>query len=129
MMIFLLHCYSTAAMPYMGAEEGGTIVGVRLFPKFFFHVGFSSHYGGFFSMWWAFLLLVGAISRASYLYVEAFVLLREEWGGGGVGRGGWFLEMSFFKHFFGRAWYVPFFWYVLFQWSYFINRECLKIAL
>ena len=23
MMIFLLHCYSTAAMPYMGAQGGG----------------------------------------------------------------------------------------------------------
>ena len=92
-------------MPYMGAQ-GGAIVGVCLFPEFFFHVGFSSHYGGFFSMWWAFFLLVGAISRGpyqAYLHVEAFVLLREEWGGGGVGRGGGFLELSFFKHFFGRA--------------------------
>ena len=48
MMIFLLHCYSTAAMPYMGAREGGTIVGVRLFLEIFFQVGFSSHYGGLF---------------------------------------------------------------------------------
>ena len=86
MMIFPLHCYST-----MGAQEGEAIVGVRLFLKFFFHVGFSSHYGGLFSMlWWAFFLLVGAISRGPYLHVGAFVLLREEWGGGGVGRGGGF---------------------------------------
>ena len=48
MMIFPLHCYSTAAMPYMGAQGGGTIVGVRLFLEIFFQVGFSSHYGGLF---------------------------------------------------------------------------------
>ena len=69
-------------MPYMGVQGGGgTIVGVRLFLEIFFHVGFSSHYGGFFSMWWAFFLFVGAIHRGPYLHVEAFVLLREEWGG------------------------------------------------
>ena len=88
MMIFHLHCYSTAAMPYMGAQGGGAIVGVRLFLEFFFQVGFSSHYRGLFSMWWAFFLLVGAISRGPYLHVGAFVLLEEKWGGGGgVGRG------------------------------------------
>ena len=104
MMIFLLHCYSTAAMPCMGAQGGGgAIVGVRLFLELYFHVGFSSHYGFFFSMWWAFFLLVGTISRGPYLHVEAFVLLREEWGGDGVGRGWEFLELPFFKHFFGRA--------------------------
>ena len=51
MMIFPLHCYSTAAMPYMGAQGGGgggTIVGFRLFLEKIFQVGFSSHYGGLF---------------------------------------------------------------------------------
>ena len=47
MMIFLLHCYSTAVMPYMDAQGGGgAIVGVRFFLEIVFQVGFSSHYGG-----------------------------------------------------------------------------------
>ena len=90
MMIFPLHCYSTASMPYMGAQEGGgTIVVVRLFLEIFFQVGFSSHYGGLF------LHVVGTFSpcgghkRRPYLHVGVFVFLRDEWGGGGgVERGG-----------------------------------------
>ena len=54
MMIFILHFYSTSAIPYMGVQGGGAIVGVRLSLENFFHVGFCSHYGVFFSMWWAF---------------------------------------------------------------------------
>ena len=89
MMIFPLHCYSTAAMPYMGAQGGGGgggIVGVRLFLEIFSKWVFLHIMGIFFSMWWAFFLLVGAISRGPYHHVGAFVLLREEWGG--VSRGG-----------------------------------------
>ena len=63
--------------------------------------------GAFFSMWWAFFLLMGAISKGPFLYVGAFVLLRGE-GVGGGGRGGGvtsdgILEMSILKDLFGRA--------------------------
>ena len=85
MMIFLLHCYSTAAMPYMGARSGGggSIVGVRFFLEIFFPLGFSFHYGGLFLHVVGLFSPCGAISRGPYLHVGAFVLLREEWGGGG----------------------------------------------
>ena len=90
------------------------LVGVRLFLEIFFHVDFFHIMGAFFSMWWAFFLLVGATGRGLYLHVGAFVILREEWGGGGVGvvvsgGGGGGLELSFFKHFFGRVWYHTYF--------------------
>ena len=92
MMIFLLHCYSTAAMPYMGAQGGGgggggTIVGVRLFLEIFFQVGFSSHYGGLYLYvvgLFAFCSFCGGHKQGPYLHVGAFVLLRKEWGGGGI---------------------------------------------
>ena len=74
-------------MPYMGAQGGGAIVGVRFFLEIVFQVGFSSHYGGLYLYMVGLFAPCGAISRGPYLHVGAFVLLREEWGDG-VERGG-----------------------------------------
>ena len=82
MMIFSLHCYSTAAMPYMGARwrGGGALVGVHLFLEFFpcgffftLWGPFSPCGGPFFSLWgpqagslifmWGLLLSLGRNGR------------------------------------------------------------------
>ena len=84
MIIFLLHCYSTAAMPYMGAEGGGAIVGVRLFLEFFSHVGFSSQL-------WVGIHVVGLFSPCGgpiFMWGPLFSLGRN--GGGVVSGGGGF---------------------------------------
>ena len=59
MMIFPLHCYSTAAMPYMGAQGGGdnsrrSPLSGNFFPSGFFFTlwgPFSPCGGPFFSLW------------------------------------------------------------------------------
>ena len=60
MMIFILHCYSTAAMPYMGAQGGGgdnsrrSLLSGNFFPNGFFFTlwGPLSLCGGpFCSLW------------------------------------------------------------------------------
>ena len=79
MMIFPLHCYSTAAMPYMGAQGWGNSRRSPLSGNFFPSGFFFTLWGPFFHVVGLFLL-VGAISRGPYLHVGAFVLFREEWG-------------------------------------------------
>ena len=56
MMIFPLHCYSTAAMPYMGAQGGGGNSRRSPLSGNFFPSGF------FFTLWGPFFHVVGLFS-------------------------------------------------------------------
>ena len=85
-MIFILHFYSTAAIPYMGAQGGGGNSRRSPLSGKFFPCGFL------FTLWGLFLHVVGlfplgAISTGPFLHVGAFVLLRRG-GGGGLAVGG-----------------------------------------
>ena len=86
MMIFPLHCYSTAAMPYMGAQGGGDNSRCSPLSGYFFSKWVFLHImGAFFSMWWAFFLPCGGYKQGALSSCGGPLFsLGRNGGGGGV---------------------------------------------